>query len=321
MTANTAENTATKQSNEQDTVIAEFKPLKVQVLSITSKYQGQVFDVTTGNGISDARAARAEIRDLRYAIQKTIKAMLPTYQQAVKDAQAKVNEVKAYGQGFIEQVMAVEEPIDEQIKAEEQRKADIKAEKARKEQERIDKIQSKIQSFRNASTMTAGKSAAEIESLLDRVGNAEVEDDVYQEFTDDAIAAKDDAIEALAKMLDERRTFEAEQAKVAAERAELEALREAQAKADEERRLEDAKREAARQAEVELQRKQEAKAEEERRIEEQRRKDAEFFGQVKSKASQAISRASGISAEQAGAVFDAINLGDIPFIVIDLNAA
>jgi hypothetical protein len=98
-------------------------------------------------GLANAKEVRVDIRDVRYALANTTKTALVPYQQKVKEAQARVNQVKEFGEALKDRVLVIEAPVDEAIKAEEKRIADAKAERERIEAERVEAIRAKINRF------------------------------------------------------------------------------------------------------------------------------------------------------------------------------
>lgn len=99
--------------------IAEFDSVEAGLQAIEKKYGGVMFDVETPKGFAAAKEARAEVRKPRYAVQK-----------AVENAKAPLNTLKAAiklrGDDIIKRIAAVEDPIDQQVKAEEKRRTEEK---------------------------------------------------------------------------------------------------------------------------------------------------------------------------------------------------
>lgn len=219
---------------EQITDIAEYNPLAVALAAVRDKYAAVVFDYTTPKGLEEAKAARVEIREVRYSIKHAEESVLAPYQDAVKAAQKRVNEVKAFGLKLKEDVLLIETPIDDAIKAEEKRIKDEKAAKAEAERLRVEGIQSKVNHFRSVSSTYAARSAEDIAAILERVKASVILPDEYAEFEAEATIARDGAIEQLETLHTAAVAREAAAAQLAAQQKELDELREKQLRLDEE---------------------------------------------------------------------------------------
>lgn len=226
---------------------------------IAAKYDRVVFDVRTTKGMEAAKQARLEFRDqVRYPMQR------------LRDGGKKLlNTMKAQfenrADALIEEVQMHESQIDEQITAEEQRKANEKAEREAAEQRRKAAIVESIQAIQSAALDAIGESGDEIEARLVGVQGIII-DDSYDEFQGQAQQAKDEALHKLNGLLVSARAEESDQ-------RELEEQRQRQAALDERQRQE---REAleARAAELERREREIADREaEQRRVAEQQERD------------------------------------------------
>lgn len=267
------------------TDIAEYQPHEEQIVRLETTYAKLVVDCSSPEGLASAKEVRVDIRDVRYALANTTKTALVPYQQAVKDAQARVNQVKEFGETLKDRVLAIEAPIDEAIKAEEKRVADAKAERERIERERVEGIQLKISHFRNVVPAYASRTAAEIAPMLERVKASVILPDEYGEFEADATIARDNAIEQLDVLHSAAVERESAAQKLADQQRELDELREKQKKADDEARVlreqreeEDRKRLKKQQDELDQQRRdleeqqrQQRQQQEEQRQQQQKR--------------------------------------------------
>lgn len=241
--------------------IAEFNPFLAELERLTKEYGAVVYDVSKPEDFENAKKARRDIRDVRYAAQKAAAEILKPYQQKVKEAQEKVRDAKAIGEGLIEKVLLLETPIDDQIKAEEKRVSDEKERLAAIEADRINGIQTKISRFRNVSVEFGGSNAVDLAAALERVKAATITEEAYGEFEGEATIARDSAITQLETLHTLAVAREAEAERVDRERRELEELREknriteenAQRERDQ-RAKEDRERLAKQQAELDRER-------------------------------------------------------------------
>ncbi|WP_223515730.1 hypothetical protein [Pseudomonas sp. GL-R-26] len=271
------------------TDIAEYRPHEEQIVRLETTYAKLVVDCSTSEGLANAKEVRVDIRDVRYALDKTTKTALIPYQQKVKDAQARVNQVKEFGEALKDRVLAIEAPVDEAIKAEEKRVADAKAERERVEAERVEAIRAKITRFSSVAAAYASRSAADVANILQGVKESVILPEEYAEFEAEGTIARDNAIEQLETL--HRSAVEREEAaaKLLAQQKELDELREKQRIADAEaeelrkqRAEEDRKRLKQQQDELDQQRRdmeaqqRQQREQQEEQQRQQRERDAQY---------------------------------------------
>lgn len=274
------------------TDIAEYRPHEEQIVRLETSYGKLVVDCSTSEGLANAKEVRVDIRDVRYALANTTKTALVPYQQKVKEAQARVNQVKEFGEALKDRVLAIEGPIDEAIKAEEKRVADAKAERERIEAERVEAIRAKITRFSSVAAAYASRSASDVASVLQNVKESVILPEEYAEFEAEGTIARDNAIEQLETL--HRAAMDREEAavKLAAQQKELDELREKQRIADEnaekERQriaAEDRQRIADQQAELNRQREQLQRDQDAQRLkDEQNQRDQEELARLRAQA-------------------------------------
>ena len=245
----------------KDMALQEIGSVSAGIAVLTEKYSGQVYEVTTTTGMEAAKAARLDIREKRYKIPHIVKEK----KQALKKIG---DDIQAEGDRITDILLKLETPIDDQIKAEEARKAEIKAEKERKEKERIDGIRARIDVIKDLPRRAVGAPADQINIFISKVQDAPIGVE-FEEFIGEAQAAKDEAIKVITEMYDAQLRAE-ELADQIRKEQELEAKR------LEEERIEQEKRSAIEMARLE---------EENKRIaaerEELERKQAEFNESVR----------------------------------------
>lgn len=300
------------------TDIAEYLPHEEQIVRLETTYAKLVVDCSTNEGLANAKEVRVDIRDVRYALDKTTKTALVPYQQKVKDAQARVNQVKEFGETLRTRVLVLEEPIDEAIKAEEKRVADAKAERERLEQERIETIRAKINRFSSVAAAYASRSAADVASVLQSVKESVILPAEYGEFEAEGTIARDNAIEQLEALHKAAIEREEAAAKLLEQQKELDALREKQRIADAEaeelrkqRAEEDRRRLKQQQDELDQQRRdleaqqrqqRDTKAEQQRQQQvrdDQHRRDQEELARLRAQAAAPAPAAATVNEEKA----------------------
>ena len=145
--------------NEMNLQITEYNETAAAIAVLREKYC-TVFDVQTTKGMDEAKKARAEVKGYRVALEKVrVELKAPALERTrLIDAEAK---------RITTELLAIEEPIDQTIKAEERRKEEEKAAKAKAEIARIAEIAAKISIIRNQVGAVANQPAAIISAELE----------------------------------------------------------------------------------------------------------------------------------------------------------
>jgi colicin import membrane protein len=197
------------------TPIAEYSPTAAAIADLKGRYGGIVLDVSNGKGMTQAKEARAELRGYRVALEaKRVEIKAPALERCrLIDAEAK---------RITAEIVALEEPIDATIKAEETRKANEKAAKEAAEAERI-RVQTEWFDQVKAIPLGAmGRDAAGIRGLL---AQAEAIDVGAAPIGPDMVAAakftRQLTINTLKAALDARLVDDERQAQIARDLAEL----------------------------------------------------------------------------------------------------
>ena len=206
-----------------ESALTEFESVNAGLTALAERYPvDAVIDVTTGKGMVEAVAHRAAWRDPRLAVERIRK-------QAKAPAIALGKDIDARAAWITEQLLIGEVPMDRQIKAEEARKEAIKQERINAEFGRVSAIQEAIAEIGMVAMAAAGKSSAHIAELIESQRAEELSLGVYQEMLPQAQAAQNACLVKLDLLHKAALHTESEAAKLAAERAELEALRKAAA--------------------------------------------------------------------------------------------
>lgn len=262
------------------TAIVEYTATEAALADLRVKYADVIFDVATSKGMTEAKAARAELRTLRVNLEakrKEIKA----------PALKRCAEIDTEAKRITAELAEMEDPIDLSIKAEEDRKANAKAEAERIEREKVEARNRRFDAIKALPLRAVDATAEGIEAIIAEA-QADTLSDIDAEYMSAAKYAMDLSVLSLKAALDKRRAADVEAARIVEERKELERLRaeraDQQAEADriaaeERERLaaEDRRRKEVARAEREAI----EKAAREAREEEQRRIDAERAEQRK----------------------------------------
>lgn len=122
----------------KETALASFAPIESHMRMLAARYKDVAYDVTTPKGMNEAKAARLVLRDEgRYAVQRLVKRVKDEANDLKRVIDTRGDEVIAITKG-------IEDSIDGQITAEEERRAAAKAEAERIERERVAALEARI---------------------------------------------------------------------------------------------------------------------------------------------------------------------------------
>lgn len=242
-----------------ETKIAEYSATAAALGELSSRYKAVVFDVTTKAGMEAAKAARKELRDLRVALEEKRKELKAPALERARLIDDEAKEIK-------EAIVELEQPIAAQIEVEEKRAEREKEERIKAEAARVSALQARVQDIRNLPSRQVGRGAAAIGEALAAARAMTIGED-FAEFQREAQAELTIAIASLTSMHSGALAQEAEAAKIAEERAELDRLRR---EAAERAAKEEAERRARIEAEERAAREARAREEAEARAERER---------------------------------------------------
>lgn len=315
---------------EVNAVQASYERAEKQIAVLAEKYRALVVDVSTPKGLAEAKAIRAEIREVRYNVQN-----------AEAAAKVPLNTLKAHvsssAKALREQVLVIETPWDELITAEEERRTQEKAAREMAEAEAKRRVDDAITGIRETPLVCLGQSSADIRVVLeslrketcsiedfgDRAGEAQQTlENVIEKL--EGMAAAAEALEqqrrdmeAQAEALRMQQEADAERARLAreeearrftAEREQLARDQEAfrvqqEALAKQRRELEEAQAAERRQKE-EAARAERKRVEDAERAERERQENEERIRREAAEAVQAAERRAKQEAEEAAAAAD-----------------
>lgn len=152
------------------TAIVEYSKTDAALADLAQRYKGVVFDVTAREGMHTAVKGRAELRTYRVALEKTRKEIKAPALERCQLIDAEARRITA-------ELAALEDPIDSQIKKEEQRKEDERMAVVRAEDARIAAEQ---QALKDAEEKRMAEERAEIarrQAELDRAERERLEAD------------------------------------------------------------------------------------------------------------------------------------------------
>jgi hypothetical protein len=249
--------------SEITTAVANFDRVGAGLADLTTKFKGVVYDVATTEGLDAAKDARRIIRAPRFELERLRTA-------AKAPILALGRQIDGEAKRISEKLLALETPIDDQIKKREKEIEEAKAAKQRAEAARVEGLRRKIQRFMGAPVLVANQRSSIIRGELQDLQSIVGEEDEYQEFTEQARDARRIVIEQLTQLLTAQEAHETEQLRLKDEREKLEADRKRQEQEAAAERQRQAEAKAAQEA-ADRRRREEREAEEA----EQRRKDEE----------------------------------------------
>lgn len=197
--------------------VVQFNKTEAALAELRQRHGGVQFDLTTTAGDKAARAARLELVTLRTDLEKKRQAFkAPVLEMGkVIDAQAK---------RITGEILELEQPIDAQIKAEEARKEAIRAEKARMEAERVAAHRAAIEKIRACLTRAQGLPSERVRNAVAAVEGIDIDPAAWEEFAEEAAAARTETLTSLKVLLEQTEAKEAEaerQRQVAEEQARI----------------------------------------------------------------------------------------------------
>ena len=250
------------------TAIAEYNPVEAGLEALRVKYQDVAFDLRSTKGNAEARAARRDLVSLRTGLDAKRKELKEPILERAKLIDSEAKRITA-------ELLKLEKPIDDAIKADELRRERERKEREAAEAKRVARLQDSIQAITATALRAVGKHSTEIADEIEALEAFEIGAD-YDEFRAGAQAAKDSTLSQLHTLYGAALANEQEAARLTMERAEF-ARQQAEAKrlADEQAAAEQerlARIEAERQAQERVERERAALQE---RIDNQIRIDRE----------------------------------------------
>jgi myosin heavy subunit len=195
--------------------VAEYTQTDAALAMLREKY-AVVPDVNTSEGYELVKAGIKELTTFRTTLEAARKRVKDPYLQAGKIIDAEAKRITSELEKLEEPMKVAKKEVDDRIE--------------RERQERIARLQVKVDAIKAMPGQVRGKSSKEIADMLDRVGEIDAMHDFY-DLTKEAVAARQTALDELAQMLTDRLALEAAEAenkRIEAQNAELRRQQEAQ---------------------------------------------------------------------------------------------
>jgi hypothetical protein len=206
-----------KEESRPVTSISEYSPTAAALHKLKTELEGKQYEVGNATGLALAKFHRRELVTLRTDLEKKRK-------EIKAPALARCKEIDTEAARITCELVALEDPIDKQIKEEENRKEEIRLEKERAEAARKSAIADRIDKIKDLPRIALDATdSLELEEFIAKVEARQLGAD-FAEFLEDAQTAKTEAVNNLNEMLANLKAKETEAARVKAEQ-EIEAAR------------------------------------------------------------------------------------------------
>lgn len=265
-------NDITEQAGELErisTALADFDAVSAGIAAMREAYEGVIFEVSTTEGLAEAKAACNAIRAPRLRVEqirKEAKAPLLSLGKRIDGEASRITDA----------LKQLEEPIEKQIEAERQRKEAEKQAQAAAELARVSGHKQRINAMREQ-LLTASlrrSSSATLHQQINALAVRDIVGEGFEEFAEEAEQVRQQTMDGLMELYVARREEEQEAERLAEERRELEHQRAQEAAARAQREAIEAAERAAQEAELAAERAA-LRAERERQAAERERQEIE----------------------------------------------
>lgn len=198
--------------------VAVFSPIEAVLTDVRQKYSNVVYDLTTTKGDKEARQARAELVKVRTSADKAYK----DWNQPILEQQRIARDKVAYIKGEVDKL---EKPIDDQIKADEDRREAERKAKAEAEVVRIKTIRDRINVIAGLPLAVISMGSEQISAVISDLSSMPLNEERFAEFLDEAVRLTEEMKIKLAEVRDAALAREQEAARIERERQELEQAR------------------------------------------------------------------------------------------------
>ena len=188
-----------------------FDKVEAGLAVLREKYLGKMYDVTTSDGMKEAKQARKDVAHYRIELEKVRKA-------EKADILARGKLIDGEAKRITEELRKIEDPIADQIKVEEDR---IEAERQRRIKEERDRIERALKQIERVSENVfklVGSSSESIRDEAERIKSLVLPDG---EFLERSNAARSETLEKLRSMFLAAEKRESEERSLAVERAKI----------------------------------------------------------------------------------------------------
>ena len=237
--------------------VAAYNKTEAGLAKLRDKFQGATFDLTTTKGDKEARQARKELVTLRTTLEALRKEKKAPHLAACKLLDDEAKRING-------EILALEKPIDEQIRADELRREQERAQREAEERARMEKARARISEIQRMSASVMSGTSIQIRARIDEVKAIVIDESEFGDLTGAAtstvemvamqlesllstVVMREEQAEVMRKQREEHEAaLRKQQEELAAQRAELERQRQEaeQAAAEARRQIEESKRQS-----------------------------------------------------------------------------
>lgn len=208
--------------------ITEFEKVSAGLTELRQRYKDVAFPVGTKSGMAEAIAARAALRGSRVKVEALRKDAKAPILALGRDVDARAAYIRL-------EILKLEEPIDDQIKAEERRVEQEREAKRIAEETRVRGLQQRLDGIKQIAIDVAGTDVDHMDGAIRTLTALQI-DHTWQEFEAPARNAQTETLDKLRRMRSDQAKRDAEAAELARLRAEEDARRAQEAAAQAEAR-------------------------------------------------------------------------------------
>jgi hypothetical protein len=194
-----------------ETAIGEYKPIAGAIAGLRSKYVGVVYDVESPAGMAECRKARAEVRKHRTTLE--------TVRQQIKGPVIDLcRRIDADAKAITQALLAIETPLDVQVRTEEAAAEARREARRRADEERQAALRHMVESINAWPVSWVGGTTQQIREAIAGYEQHEIPSDIPPHYHRECTGAKERALGKLREMLAGQEAREAEERRLAAER-------------------------------------------------------------------------------------------------------
>jgi len=208
-----------EEPTQEATALATYSPVEAGLQELEKRMGNVAYDLTTVKGDKAARADRAECVRLRTSADGIYEAWNKPMLALQRDMRATRDEIKG-------RILAIEGPVDAQIKADEARRKAVQAERERVEAEKRAAIQAAINRITGFAMDAVGESSAVIDGLHLQLMEMDISIETFGDRTGEATQIRNRVSMQLEGLFGNAKAHEDQQAELARQRAELAAQQE-----------------------------------------------------------------------------------------------
>lgn len=174
--------------------VAAYNKTEAGLAKLRDKFQGATFDLTTTKGDKEARQARKELVTLRTTLEALRKEKKAPHLAACKLLDDEAKRING-------EILALEKPIDEQIRADELRREQERAQREAEERARMEKARTRIGEIQRMAASVMTGTSEQIRARIEEVKALEISEGEFGELLAAAQSTADMVVMQLEALL------------------------------------------------------------------------------------------------------------------------